>query len=100
MEPTQLALILFVTGFVACLFEITNNRVFPYSLWPLAKLLNPPRFGLQPVVEFLGLDFVFGLSRSSYSLPVGRDEVDPPDRSAFANCHLDFSSDTRSACRF
>jgi len=58
------------------LTEPTNRCVLPDVPWPIPKLLKPPNFAFQLVVELLGLFAVAGLSRSSYSLAVRRDEVE------------------------
>jgi hypothetical protein len=62
---------------VSLLGEPTHYCVLPDSLRSVAETLDTPDFALQLVVEFRGLLAVGGLSRSSYSLAVWRDEVDP-----------------------
>jgi hypothetical protein len=42
-----------------------------------------PQFYLEVVVVFLREGFLFGSSRSSYSLSIGGDDVDPLDLAAF-----------------
>jgi hypothetical protein len=84
IDPTQLAPIAFVSGLVSRLLEVSDNRIFLTPPRSFAKLLKPPRLSFQLVVEFFRLGFVFGLSASTYSLAVGRAEVDPPDRTSFA----------------
>src|SRR5580658_1915492 len=82
IEPSQLALVFLKGRLVCSLLEKLEHRIFPIPLRPFAKLLKPPRFRFQLVVEFFRLDFAFGLSASTYSLAVGRVEVDPPDRTS------------------
>src|SRR5215813_4430229 len=82
IEPTQLALVALKGRFVASFLEELEHCIFPMPSRPLTQLLKPPRFSFQLVVELLGLGLVFGLSASTYSLAVGRVEVDPPDRSS------------------
>src|ERR1019366_5438793 len=84
IEPTQLCLISLVRRLMALLVEPTNRCVLPDASRSVAKPLEPPDFALQLIVQLLRLGFVAGFSRSSYSPAIGRNEVNPPDRSAFA----------------
>lgn len=84
MEPTQHPLVIPDRGLVGLLAEPPHHGVLPDSLRPITQALDPPDFALQLVVELLSLFTVVGLSRSSYSLAVWRDEVDPPHRRLLA----------------
>src|SRR5690242_3010666 len=84
IEPAQLALVSLIARLVGGLLEKFEDCILPIPLRPIAKLLKPPRLGFQLVVELFGLGFVVGLSASTYSLAVGRVEVDQPDRTSLA----------------
>src|SRR5579863_1426408 len=77
MRPTQHPPVVPERSLVSLLGEPTHYCVLPDSLRSVAETLDTPDFALQLVVEFRGLLAVGGLSRSSYSLAVWRDEVDP-----------------------
>jgi hypothetical protein len=69
---------------VSLLAEPSDHCVLPDSLRPVAETLDAPDFAFQLVVEFRGLFAIGGVSRSSYSLAVWRDEVDSPHRRLLA----------------
>jgi hypothetical protein len=84
MKPTQHPLVVPERGLVSLLAKPTHDCVLPDSLRSVAETLDAPDFAFQLVVELRGLLAVGGLSRSSYSLAVWRDEVDPPHRRLLA----------------
>lgn len=64
IEPTQHFLVSLERGLVGLLVEPTNHRVLPAPLWPIPKLLDPPDFASQLVVQFLRLAPTVRLQRA------------------------------------